>query len=142
MQAAIGELTTLGEGLYPPELSRFDLKSSLATLAERSPCPVSVEVTTEVTRLTEAHFAAVWFICSEALANVAKHSQASHASLVLDAQGAMLSVEIRDDGRGGATPSGGLRGLAERAHALDGTMSVDSPPGGPTVIQALIPLCG
>jgi signal transduction histidine kinase len=84
---------------------------------------------------------AAYFVVAEALANVAKHAGASRCEVRLRAEEPGLVVEIWDDGTGGAliVPSGGLAGLAGRVEALDGTLSVESPDGGPTVVRAFIP---
>ena len=85
---------------------------------------------------------AAWFVVSEALANAAKHSDAGRVTILLTQRNGSLQVEVVDDGRGGADPAGaGLKGLAQRVAALDGTLEVNSPPGGPTVVRALLP-CG
>jgi signal transduction histidine kinase len=97
--------------------------------------------------------AVAYFVVSEALTNVAKHADASRAEVTVERAGDRLRIVVADDGRGGATldppdPAGaadgggtGLRGLAQRAAAVDGTLSVDSPPGGPTSITVELP-CG
>ena len=85
---------------------------------------------------------AAWFVVSEALANAAKHSGAERAAVWVTLRNAHLHVEVVDDGRGGADPAGtGLKGLAQRVEALDGSLEVHSPSGGPTVVRALLP-CG
>ena len=85
---------------------------------------------------------AAWFVASEALANAAKHSGAERAAVWVTLRDAHLHVEVVDDGRGGADPAGaGLRGLAQRVEALDGSLEIHSPIGGPTVVRALLP-CG
>jgi signal transduction histidine kinase len=78
------------------------------------------------------------------LANVAKHSDARHCEVRCFRDGSRLVVQVSDDGRGGATlePGGGLAGLANRMAGVDGTFSVSSPVGGPTVVRAEIPLAG
>src|SRR5262249_31221519 len=87
--------------------------------------------------------AVAYFIVSEALANVAKHAQATRAEVTVVRDGDLLRIEVTDDGRGGAVPAHsdgtGLRGLAQRAAAVDGTPTIDSPPGGPTVIAVELP---
>jgi signal transduction histidine kinase len=82
-----------------------------------------------------------YFIVSEALTNVAKHSGATRAAVTIDRGGDELVVTIRDDGAGGANAltGTGLRGLADRVAAVDGTFTVDSPIGGPTVVRAVLP---
>jgi len=90
--------------------------------------------------------AVAYFIVSEALANVTKHAQASQAEVAVTRAGDVLHVAVTDNGRGGAAfgagdgvDGTGLRGLAQRAAAVDGTLSIDSPRGGPTVITAELP---
>ena len=83
-----------------------------------------------------------YFVVSEALTNVAKHAGAGRAEVTVERAGDRLRVVVADDGRGGATLDGGgtgLRGLAQRAAAVDGTLTVDSPPGGPTAITVELP---
>jgi signal transduction histidine kinase len=83
---------------------------------------------------------AAWFVVSEALANTAKHSGARRAAVRLAQRDGSLCVEVADDGRGGADAAGaGLRGLAQRVAALDGTLEIESRHGGPTVVRAVIP---
>jgi signal transduction histidine kinase len=93
-------------------------------------------------RLPEEIEAAAYFVCSEALANVAKYASASRARLTVDARDGLLFVEVADDGRGGAVIGGGsgLRGLADRVEALGGTISLDSPPGDGTRVAVELPL--
>jgi signal transduction histidine kinase len=87
--------------------------------------------------------AVAYFIVSEALANVAKHAQASRAEVTVARDGELLRIEVADDGRGGAVPAHadgtGLKGLAQRAAAVDGRLTIDSPPGGPTVVAVELP---
>ncbi|MFD0656843.1 sensor histidine kinase [Thermocatellispora tengchongensis] len=87
--------------------------------------------------------AVAFFVVSEALANVAKHSGASGAEVSVLREVEGLRVTIRDDGRGGADPARGtgLRGLAQRVRSVDGVLTIDSPAGGPTTIEAVLP-CG
>jgi signal transduction histidine kinase len=88
--------------------------------------------------------AVAYFTVAEALTNVAKHSRATHASVVVEGHGypGALNVVVSDDGIGGADPRGaGLSGLADRVSGVDGTLSVESPSGGPTIISAVLP-CG
>ena len=101
-----------------------------------------VSLATEIgERPPEAVEAAAYFVVSEALANVARHSGAERAAVSVVRAGRILVVEVRDDGKGGASPNGGsgLVGLEERVGALGGTLVVESPAGGPTSITAVIP---
>jgi signal transduction histidine kinase len=85
--------------------------------------------------------AVAYFVVSEALTNVAKHAQAQSVDIEVHRRGDLLHLRISDDGRGGADPAHGtgLRGLAQRIRSVDGTWSVDSPAGGPTVIRVELP---
>ena len=125
--------------MRPSLLAERGLAPAVAALAARSPVPTSATV--DVPRKPPAQVeTAAWFVVSEALANAAKHSGAGRAAVRLTARDGHLQVEVADDGRGGADPAGaGLKGLAQRVEALDGTLEVHSPPGGPTVVRALLP---
>jgi signal transduction histidine kinase len=139
----LAELRGLVRGVHPPVLTDRGLDAALSGLAALSPVPVDVEVEVPV-RPKPAVEAAAYFVVSEALANVAKHARASHAKVVVEGHGfpGTLSVVISDDGIGGADPSGaGLCGLADRVAGVDGSLSVESPRGGPTIIAAELP-CG
>ena len=83
-----------------------------------------------------------YFVVVEALANVAKHSSATRCEVAVRHDPSTLVIEVRDDGVGGAspTPGGGLAGLRDRAQALDGTLALTSPAGGPTVVRVVLPL--
>jgi signal transduction histidine kinase len=133
-------LEELGRGLHPRLLSERGLEGALAELAERSVLPVDVSVASS--RLPEELEAAVYFICSEALANAAKHASATKVVIDVAADGDELTVEAGDDGRGGADTvrGSGLRGLADRVEALGGELRIESPPGGGTLIAARLPL--
>jgi signal transduction histidine kinase len=93
-------------------------------------------------RFPPAAEATAYFTVAEALTNVAKYADASHATVRLARENGGLSIEVRDDGKGGAraTPGSGLAGLADRVGALDGSLSVDSPPGEGTLLRAVLPL--
>jgi signal transduction histidine kinase len=141
LAAATEELRELARGLHPPVLTDRGLVAALEALAGRSPLPVSVEA--EVTdRAPHSAEAAAYFVVSEALTNVVRHAQAEHAVVRVDRPDGRLRVEIHDDGRGGADPSGGsgLRGLSDRVAALDGSLEVESHPGRGTVVRAVIPV--
>jgi len=101
-------------------------------------------VSGEVVRLPNAVEATLFFVCSEALANVAKHADASAASVAVRRQDGCVTLTVADDGVGGAVPGrgSGLRNLADRVEALGGRLVVDSPHGGGTRVVAELPLDG
>jgi signal transduction histidine kinase len=136
---ALGELRDLARGIYPPVLADRGLGPALASLADRSAIPVSVTV--DVGRdLPQPVETAAYFVAAEALANAGKHSHASRVEIGVTRRNGTLDVEITDDGRGGADANGGgLVGLRRRVEALDGSLSVSSPAGGPTTIKAELP---
>jgi hypothetical protein len=140
LQDAMAEVVALGHGVYPPALVRGDLSAALRELADQCPASTSVEVAGEIDGIPERLREAAWFVCSEALANVARHASASRVSVRAVADDRLLEVEVRDDGRGGASAQRGLRGLKDRVEAFGGTLALDSPPGGPTVVRAAFPL--
>ena len=116
------------------------LDAALSGLAARAPLPVRLRV--DVPKAAAPGVEAVaYFIVSEALTNVVKHAQATQVEVTVTRAGDVLRIAITDDGRGGASPGEGtgLRGLKQRAAAVDGTLSIDSPPGGPTTITAELP---
>jgi signal transduction histidine kinase len=126
--------------LHPSDLANNGLSPALASLASRIPLPVEVVVSEE--RLPSDVEAAVYFVCSEGLANIAKYARASRASLRVSVTDSAVGVEITDDGVGGANASGGtgLRGLADRVEALGGKLRVESPDGVGTRVVAQIPV--
>jgi len=138
---ALRELRDLARGLHPAMLADRGLEPALDALAERSPLPVTVRTRPD-RRLPEPVEAAVYYIVAEALTNVAKYAQASHATVGVLRRDEEVEVEIVDDGIGGADPSrgSGLRGLADRVEVLDGRLCVESVPGSGTRIRAQIPL--
>jgi signal transduction histidine kinase len=140
LQDAMAEVVALGHGVYPPALVRGDLPAALRELADQCPASTSVEVAGMLDGIPERLREATWFVCSEALANVARHASASRVSMRAGADDRLLEVEVRDDGRGGASAQRGLRGLKDRVEALGGTLTLDSPAGGPTVVRAAFPL--
>ena len=139
---ALSELREFIRGLHPAVLNDRGLGAALSGLAARAPLPVRLRV--DVPRPASPSVEAVaYFIVSEALTNVAKHAQATRAEVTVTRDGDLLRIAVTDDGSGGAAPADGdgtgLRGLAQRAAAVDGTLTIDSPPGGPTVIAAELP---
>jgi signal transduction histidine kinase len=137
--AARAELGELAQGIHPSRLTEHGLEQALTELARRAPIPVVLQI--EARRSTAAVETAAYFICSEALANIGKHADASTATIDVRELGDRLIVEVRDDGPGGATLAGGsgLRGLADRVETLDGRFTVESRPGEGTVIVAEFP---
>jgi signal transduction histidine kinase len=140
LQQGLAELRDLAHGIHPAVLSERGLAAALTGVAARSSLPVELRVTTQ--RATPTVDAAIYFTVAEALTNVGKHAQATHASVTIDIADSTITAEIADDGVGGAstTAGSGLRGLADRLDALGGTLSIDSPRGGPTTIHARAPL--
>ena len=126
--------------MHPQVLSGRGLAAAIRDVAGRSPVPITVQV--DLPRLRTPVEVNAYYVVAEALANLAKHSQASHGSVTVSLAGDVLRLEIRDDGVGGALdrPGGGLAGLADRMSTLDGKLFLSSPPGGPTVLRAEIPL--
>ena len=140
---ALTELRNLVRGVHPPVLTERGLDAALSGLAALCPVPVDVHVDVPV-RPKSSVEAVAYFVVAEALTNVAKHSRASHAKVVVEGHGypGTLTVMISDDGIGGADAhSPGLAGLADRVSGVDGRLSVESPTGGPTIIAAELP-CG
>jgi signal transduction histidine kinase len=140
---ALTELRNLVRGVHPPVLTERGLDAALSGLAALCPIPVDVHVDVPVRPRTSVE-AVAYFVVAEALTNVAKHSRASHAKVTVEGHGfpGTLTVIISDDGIGGAkADSPGLSGLADRASGVDGRLSVESPPGGPTIIAVELP-CG
>jgi signal transduction histidine kinase len=136
---ALAELRDLARGIRPSLLTERGLAAAIRALAARSPIPATAQVDVSV-KPGPAVETAAWFVVSEALANAAKHSEASHVSVWLTRHEDQLRIEVVDDGRGGADASGaGLQGLAKRVAALDGRLEVYSPRGGPTVVRASLP---
>jgi signal transduction histidine kinase len=142
LRAALDELRELAHGIHPAILTDQGLGPALRSLAERSSVPVSITAVPEA-RLGEQLEAAAYFLVSESLANVAKYARASAVRVSVTRRNGAAVVEIEDDGVGGADPArgSGLRGLLDRVQALDGSLTIESPRGGGTRIQAEIP-CG
>jgi PAS domain S-box-containing protein len=137
---AIDELRELARGIHPAVLTDRGLSAAVEALVGRCPVPVEWDVLEE--RLPPAVEAAAYYVVSEALANVAKYAEATSAAVRIAGTDEVVSVEVADDGVGGADASAGsgLRGLVDRVAALDGTLRVESPPGGGTRIVAEIPV--
>ena len=137
------ELRRLAAGIHPAVLTDHGLLPAVQTLAARLPLDVSVADETDTRRLPAPVEASVYFFVSEALTNAVKHANADAASVRIAAHDGELTVEVADDGVGGADPDGGgtgLRGLGDRVGALDGALELSSPPDGGTLLRARIPL--
>ncbi|MBO8198007.1 sensor histidine kinase [Streptomyces smyrnaeus] len=137
---ALAELRELIRNVHPQVLSERGLHAAVRDIAGRSPIPVDVDIELPG-RLPAAAETTAFFVTSEALANVAKHSGAAHCRVRVRVKKGVLDVEVMDDGVGGAdTEAGsGLTGLADRVAAADGRMFLSSPMGGPTRVRAEIP---
>jgi signal transduction histidine kinase len=140
---ALRELRELSQGIHPVILAERGLRAALEELAYGPGVPLELETEGLAERLPERVEAAAYFVVSEALANVAKHARASAVRVTVTAAGGQLTVEVADDGVGGADGSrgSGLHGLADRVDALGGRLKVVSPAGHGTVLRAEIP-CG
>ena len=139
-KAALSELRELARGIHPQILTEAGLGPAAESLAARSPVPVAVEV--DAQRFPPAVEGAAYFTISEALANVAKYAHASQALVRVGWRDEELTVEIADDGIGGADPSTGtgLRGLVDRLEAVNGSLEISSPLSGGTRLVARIPV--
>jgi signal transduction histidine kinase len=139
--AAVKDLQEIARGIHPAILSTGGLGPALRALARRSGIPVDLDITIDV-RLTEPIEVAAYYVVSEALANAAKHSQASYIDVSLERRDQSLLLFVRDDGIGGADTArgSGLVGLTDRVEALGGSIRVDSRPGKGTQITAELPL--
>ena len=140
LRTSLAELRELARGIHPAVLTERGLEPALQSLVARAPVPVTVEASEA--RLPGPVESAAYFVVSEALANVAKYAQATHASVTVAQTNGDLTVEVVDDGVGGADVArgSGLRGLQDRLAALDGSLSLDSPAGRGTRLRARIPV--
>jgi signal transduction histidine kinase len=138
---AIDELRDLARGIVPPLLADRGLVAAVQSLAARYGLGTKIEAATHRS-LSPAAERTAYFVIAEALTNTAKHAEARHSWVALADEHAALAVTVGDDGRGGADADGsGIAGLRARVEALDGTLSLDSPRGGGTVVKVRIP-CG
>jgi len=141
----LAELRALARGIAPPILADRGLEAALAAAAARSLVQVSLDVTLPAGhRLAASVENTAYFVVTEALTNVAKHSGASLCTVTVSADAERVLVQVADDGVGGAHlgKGHGLAGLSDRLSAVEGVLDVVSPPGGPTVLTAEIPLAG
>jgi signal transduction histidine kinase len=140
-RSALAELRELARGIHPQILTEAGLGSAIESISDRSTVPV------RVTGATAERFApdverTAYFVVAEALTNVAKYSEARRAVVRIERAADDLTIEVSDDGVGGADPArgSGLRGLIDRLAVVDGTLEIDSPRGGGTRLIARIPL--
>jgi signal transduction histidine kinase len=137
---ALVELRHLVRGIHPPVLAERGLDGAVRALALHLPVPINVD--SEVAgRLPTPVESAAYFAVAEALANLTRHSGARFGFVVLRRDDDRLRMQVGDDGHGGADPAGGtgLRGIERRLAAFDGTMTLSSPPGGPTIVTMELP---
>jgi PAS domain S-box-containing protein len=141
-QRAIKDLRDLGAGLDPSVLAHRGLRAAITSLTARSPVPVMITVPSE--RWPPMIESAAYFVAAEAIANLAKHAEASEASVTVTVERGRLVITVSDDGRGGAEADlgrgSGLAGLEDRVAAVSGTLTVESPARGGTRLTASLPL--
>jgi signal transduction histidine kinase len=139
---ALQDLRELARGLHPAVLTDHGLEAALPALAARCPIPTRVDVAVSP-RPAPAAESAAYFVVAEALTNAARYSQATNVLVTAQREADLLTIDVRDDGVGGAcaTPGGGLAGLTDRVEALDGHLTISSPGAGPTVVHVEVP-CG
>ena len=137
---ALAELRNLARGIHPAILTDRGLDAALSALAARSAIPVEISVDLEA-RPPVAIESTAYFVVAEALTNATKHAAASRLEVRVKREEEVVVVEIEDNGVGGARiePGGGLEGLTTRAATVDGTLTVSSPVGGPTIVRAELP---
>jgi signal transduction histidine kinase len=137
---ALTELRGFIRGLHPAVLDDRGLDAALSGIAARAPLPVRVRVDAP-RRCSPTIEAVAYFVVSEALTNVARHANATTAEVVVEQLGPRLRIVVADNGQGGASPDRGtgLRGLAQRAASVDGTLRIESPAGGPTFVIVELP---
>jgi signal transduction histidine kinase len=141
LKTSLAELRELARGIHPAVLTERGLEPALHALGSRAPLPVTVDADVDK-RLPGPLESAAYFVVSEALTNVAKYACATQASVAVRRVNGRVTVDVSDDGVGGADAGrgSGLRGLADRVAALDGTLSVESPSGRGTRLHAEFPL--
>ena len=137
---ALAELRELTHGINPPLLTERGLPDALDELCRRAALPAHLDLVVD-RRLPDQIESAAYFMASEALTNAAKHSHGSEIRVVASYAAQTLTIEVADDGIGGATATGGtgMRGLADRVEALGGVFTMSSPPGRGTTLRAEIP---
>jgi signal transduction histidine kinase len=139
VEEALRELRNLARGIHPPVLTDRGLEAAISALADRSAIPVTVNATVAERPPAPVETAA-YFVAAEALTNAAKHAGATRIDVRIQREPTQLVLEVSDDGRGGADVAGtGLSGLRRRVEALDGRLTVVSPPGEGTKLRAELP---
>jgi signal transduction histidine kinase len=140
VQGSIGELRQLGRGLHPAILADRGIDAALSAVVAGSPIPISVHVDPGMDLSTDVA-ETVYFVANEAIANVLKHARARVASVHVTKVAANVRVTVHDDGQGGVDPSRGtgIAGIRARVHAVDGSLTISSPQGGPTTLVVEIP---
>ena len=135
------ELRDICQGVHPAIVVEAGLGAAIRALARRSPLPVRVQLRAG-SRLPGPCEITAYYVASEAFSNAAKHADASAVDIVIEQAGGTMTVQVRDDGVGGADASrgSGLTGLRDRVEAVGGSMTVDSPPGAGTVLTVLLPV--
>ena len=137
--AALQELRDLARGIHPPILADRGLEAAIGALALHAGVPVDVDVDLSE-RPPDAVETAAYFVAAEGLANALKHARASRIDIDVHEREQAIVVRVLDDGAGGASEAeGGLHGLRQRVEALDGSLRIASPEGGPTVLEAVLP---
>jgi PAS domain S-box-containing protein len=142
LRRGLAELRDLAHGLHPAVLTDRGLERALSGLVNHAAVPVELSVALTGPRLAMPVEAAAYFTVAEALTNVAKYARATRAWVDVEQLERCLGVEVGDDGVGGATllPGSGLQGLSDRIAAVNGTLTIDSPPGAGTVLRARLPI--
>jgi PAS domain S-box-containing protein len=140
LEQGLAELRELARGIHPSQLSEYGLAHAVRQLGKRAPLPVDVEIPDE--RLPQAVETTLYFTIAEGLTNVVKYAGASKALVAVAVHDGVVTAEVADDGRGGADAAGGsgLRGLADRLEAIGGSLEVESPHGGGTVVRCRVPV--
>ena len=140
LELGLAELRELARGIHPGQLKEHGLRHALERLAAGSPLSVETDVLEE--RLPESVETALYFMVAEALTNVAKHAHATSARVGVSVDDGIATAVVADDGCGGASADGdsGLRGLADRLDAIGGSLEVESPHGGGTLVRARVPI--
>jgi signal transduction histidine kinase len=143
LEIALGELRELARGIHPAILTQSGLAAAVGALGERATVPVEVDVAVDQ-RLPAPVEAAAYFLVAEALTNVTRYAKATGAQVAIALEGDDVRVAVTDDGVGGVdlASGSGLRGLKDRLATVDGTLEIDSPPGGGTRVVGRIPCNG